>query len=201
MNDVKSQAAARRKALTDDKVRSEAAITLVTFMLEEETYALDIGQVREILEFTSVTKVPQTPDFVRGVINLRGSVVPVVDLKLKFGMKQTEKTVNTRILVTEVDVDGDVAVIGALADAVHDVVEMEPHEIGPPPKIGTRLSVEFIRGMGRKDDEFIIILDFEKVFSSEELSAVQSLEDAPAGEETGLAEEPLDEENSVSDDQ
>ncbi|MBF0528504.1 MAG: chemotaxis protein CheW [Deltaproteobacteria bacterium] len=150
----------------------------VTFKLDEEIYALDINQVREVLDFTTVTKVPQTPKFMRGVINLRGSVVPVVDLRLKFGLTETERTVETRIVIVEVVVDGEASILGALADSVQEVIELEPQEISPPPKIGTRLKTDFIKGMGRRNDEFIIILDIDRIFSAEELSLVQAVEEA-----------------------
>lgn len=153
----------------------------VTFKLDEEVYALDINQVREVLDIIAITKVPQTPKFVRGVINLRGNVVPVVDLKLKFGMAETEKTVDTRIVITEIIVDGEATVVGALADSVREVLELEPSEIGPAPRIGTRLKTEFIRGMGRKNDEFIIILDIDRVFTVDELTMVQAAEDIAGG--------------------
>src|SRR5512143_4065034 len=135
------------------------ATQYLTFRLAEEVYALDIGKVREVLDFTTATKVPRTPDFMRGVINLRGSVVPVVDLRLKFGMSATEKTVNTCVIITEVTVDNDTTVLGALADSVQEVIDLAPADISPAPKIGTRLRTEFIRGMGKRDDKFIIILD------------------------------------------
>ncbi len=151
----------------------------LTFKLGNEVYALDIGKVREVLDFTTVTKVPRTPDFMRGVINLRGSVVPVVDLRLKFGMSATEKTVNTCVIITEVTVDGDTTVLGALADSVQEVIDLMPSDISAAPKIGTRLRTEFIRGMGKRDDKFIIILDIDKVFSAEELSIVGAAQDAP----------------------
>jgi purine-binding chemotaxis protein CheW len=156
----------------------------LTFKLGDEIYALDIGKVREVLDFTTATKVPRTPDFMRGVINLRGSVVPVVDLRLKFGMSATEKTVNTCVIITEVTVDNDTTVLGALADSVQEVIDLAPSDISPAPKIGTKLKTEFIRGMGKRDDRFIIILDIDKVFSSDELSLVQA---APEGvlEKTG----------------
>ncbi|MBF0528501.1 MAG: chemotaxis protein CheW [Deltaproteobacteria bacterium] len=150
----------------------------VTFKLDEEIYGLDIGQVREVLDFTVVTKVPQTPKFMRGIINLRGSVVPVVDLRLKFGLTETERTKDARIVIVEVMVEGETTVLGALADAVREVIELEPNEINPPPKIGTRLKTDFIKGMGRRNEEFIIILDIDRVFSVEELTAVQSAEEA-----------------------
>lgn len=148
----------------------------VTFQLDEEEFALEISKVREVLDFTTVTKVPQTPDFMVGVINLRGNVVPVVDLRLKFGMSETRNTVDTRILIVEVTVDEETTVLGALADAVREVIELESGQIGPPPKIGTRLRTEFIHGMARKDEEFIIILNVDLVFSSDDLVAVQEME-------------------------
>ena len=148
----------------------------LTFKLDEEIFALDIAKVREVLDYTTVTKVPRTPEFMRGVINLRGSVVPVVDMRLKFGMTKTDKTVNTCIIIVEITLAGETVVLGALADAVHEVIELEPEQIEPAPKIGTRLKTDFIRGMGRRNDAFIIILDIDKVFSSDELSLVQDAE-------------------------
>jgi purine-binding chemotaxis protein CheW len=144
----------------------------LTFKLGEEVYALDIGKVREVLDFTSVTKVPRTPDFMRGVINLRGSVVPVVDLRLKFGMSPTEKTVNTCVIITEVTVDNDTTVLGCLADSVQEVLDLLPADISAAPKIGTKLRTDFIQGMGRREDAFIIILDIDKIFSTDELALV-----------------------------
>lgn len=142
----------------------------LTFRLEDEVFALDITQVREVLDFTTVTKVPRTPDFMRGVINLRGSVVPVVDMRLKFGMSRTEQTVNTCIIIVEINLEGEKLVIGALADSVQEVIEIEPGQIEPPPRIGTRLNTEFIQGMGKRDEQFIIILDINKIFSTDELA-------------------------------
>ncbi|MBE7415779.1 MAG: chemotaxis protein CheW [Deltaproteobacteria bacterium] len=144
----------------------------LTFRLEDEVFALDITQVREVLDFTTVTKVPRTPDFMRGVINLRGSVVPVVDMRLKFCMSRTEQTVNTCIIIVEISLDGEKLVIGALADSVQEVIEIEPGQIEPPPRIGTRLNTEFIKGMGKRDEQFIIILDIDKIFSSGELAVI-----------------------------
>jgi purine-binding chemotaxis protein CheW len=142
----------------------------LTFKLSDEVFALDVAKVREILELTTITKVPQTPDFMCGVINLRGSVVPVIDMRLKFGISKTEQTVNTCIIVVEVDLDGDVIVVGALADSVQEVIEMEPENIEPAPQIGTRLNTEFIKGMGKIDNRFVMILDIDRIFSSQELS-------------------------------
>ena len=144
----------------------------LTFTLDEELFALDIAKVREVLDFTSITKVPQTPDFMRGVINLRGSVVPVVDMRSKFDMPIAETTVNTCIIIVEVDIDGEGTVLGAMADSVQEVLELGPEQIEPPPRIGTKLKTDFIKGMGKRDDQFVIILDIDKVFSALELSLV-----------------------------
>ncbi|BCS53724.1 chemotaxis protein CheW [Geobacter sp. SVR] len=144
----------------------------LTFKLEDEVFALDVAKVREILEENAITKVPQTPDYMRGVINLRGSVVPVIDLRLKFGMSRSEKTVNTCIIVVEVQMDGEVIVLGALADSVQEVIEMEPEQIAAAPTIGTRLNTDFIKGMGKMDGRFVMILDIDKLFSSDELAVV-----------------------------
>ena len=145
----------------------------LTFKLTEEVFALEVAKVREILEYSTVTKVPQTPDYMRGVINLRGSVVPVVDLRLKFGMSAIEQTVNTCIIVTEVELDGETMQLGALADSVQEVNEMEPEQIEAAPKIGTRLNTDFIKGMGKQDNNFVIILDIDRVFNSKEMADIQ----------------------------
>jgi len=152
------------------------ATQYLTFKLGEEVFALDVAKVREILEAGSITKVPQTPDFMRGVINLRGSVVPVIDLRLKFGMSITERTVNTCIIVVEVQTVDGLIVLGALADSVQEVIEIEQEQIEPAPHIGTRLNTDFISGMGKFDNGFIMILDTDRLFSD------TGIEDAPAQE-------------------
>ena len=148
------------------------ATQYLTFMLADEVFAVDVARVREILEITSITKVPQVPDFMRGVINLRGCVVPVIDLRLKFGMQETAQTVNTCIIVVEVEMGGESIVLGALADSVQEVIEMEPSQIEAAPHIGTHLQTEFLKGMGKLDSNFIMILDIDKVFNSEELANI-----------------------------
>ena len=149
----------------------------LTFKLKDEVFAVDIAKVREVLEYTSITAVPRTPEFMCGVINLRGNVVPVVDMRLKFGMEQTEKTVNTCIIIVEIVQDEEVTVMGALADSVQEVMELEPNNIEPPPNIGTKIRSDFLKGMGKRGNRFIMILDINKIFSPEELSAVQSASD------------------------
>ena len=150
---------------------AEAAVSTqyLTFKLGDETFALDVAEVREILDFTSVTKVPRTPPFMRGVINLRGSVVPVMDLRLKFAMSATEQTVNSCIIVVEMTMEGDQVVIGVLADAVQEVIDMEPEQIEPAPRIGTKLNMDFILGMGKHNGAFMMILDIDKIFESSDI--------------------------------
>jgi len=154
----------------------------LTFKLNNEIFGVDVAQVREILDYIRITKVPQTPEFMCGVINLRGSVVPVIDMRLKFGMDKTEITVNTCIVVMEVKLDGEATVLGALVDSVQEVFELEGSDIEPAPRIGTKLNTEFIKGMGKRDENFIILLNIDKVFSSEELALVQQTKEITADE-------------------
>jgi purine-binding chemotaxis protein CheW len=145
----------------------------LTFKLSDEVFAVEVGRVREILEYITITKVPKTPEFMRGVINVRGSVVPVIDLRLKFGMDRTERSVDTCIIVLEITFEGETTILGALSDSVQEVIEIEPDQIEPAPRIGTRLNTEFIKGIGKREGHFIMILDSDKVFSSDELELVQ----------------------------
>jgi purine-binding chemotaxis protein CheW len=144
----------------------------LTFTLDQERYAVEIAKVREVLEFTGVSKVPRTPAFIRGIINLRGNVVPVVDLRLKFGLSRTEQTVDACIIIAEVQSGAEPIVLGALADSVQEVVELDPASIVPPPRMGTRVDTGFLRGMGKRNDQFIMLLDIERVLSEDDLGEV-----------------------------
>ncbi|MBF0399886.1 MAG: chemotaxis protein CheW [Magnetococcales bacterium] len=154
----------------------------LTFILADEVFAVDIGRVKEVLEYTPLTKVPRTPASMCGVINLRGSVVPVMDMRLKFGLSASDRTVNTCIIIIEVAVNEGKTVLGAMADSVKEVMSLDPDQIDPAPKIGTRLRTDFIRGMGKQGEHFIIILDTDKVFSAEELEHARELR-AEGGQE------------------
>jgi len=145
----------------------------LTFELEKELFAVDVSKVREVLDFSKITKIPHTPEYMKGVINLRGSVVPVIDLRLKFGMPETETTIDTCIIVLEIDMENETIIIGALADSVQEVFELEPEQIEPAPKLGTRFNSDFLVGIGKKEELFIMILNIDKVFSSAELAIVQ----------------------------
>ncbi len=146
----------------------------LTFKLGEEIFALDIARVREVLEYTTVTALPRSPDFVRGVINLRGTVVPVVDLRLAFGMTRTEQTVSTCVIIVEMQVDNETVVTGAMADSVQEVIELSPGLVEPAPRIGVKLCNRFIRGMGKHNGQFLIILDSDMVFTEEEAAQVHA---------------------------
>jgi purine-binding chemotaxis protein CheW len=148
----------------------------LTFTLEDELFAIDVAKVREVLDYTSITKIPRTPEYMRGVINLRGSVVPVIDLRLKFGMSKTENRTNTCIIVLEICSDSEMVILGALADSVQEVFELEPDQIEPAPRFGTKFKVEFLKGMGKRDEKFLMILDIDKVFSTDELIQVHDAE-------------------------
>lgn len=144
----------------------------MTFKLGEELFAINVYQVREVLEVLQITKVPTAPPYMRGVVNVRGQAIPVVDLRMRFGLPSIPNSVNTRICVMELEVDGEITVIGGIADSVHEVIELDPSNIDPPPRIAMRWRTEFISGMGKRGDDFIIILNVNAVFSSEELLAV-----------------------------
>ena len=145
----------------------------LTYRLAGETFAVDVAKIREILDYTPATKVPGTPDFMQGVINVRGNVVPVVDMRLKFGLPKTEKTVDTCIVVMEVSVDDETAVLGALVDSVEEVIELEAGQIEPAPRIGTKWRTDAIRGIGKRNSELMIILDIDRVLSGDDLVQLQ----------------------------
>lgn len=149
-----------------------AVTQYLTFTLGEEDFALEIDRVREVLDYTSITKVPRMPEFLRGVINLRGNVVPVVDLRLKLGMSAISRTVDTCIVIVDILIDGELVQMGALADSVKEVIDLGPEQISPPPRLGTKLDNKFIKGMGTQNERFLIILDIDRVLSTDELATV-----------------------------
>ena len=146
----------------------------LTFTLGEEDFAIAIAKVREVLDYTNVTKVPRAPVFLRGVINLRGSVVPVIDLRMSLNMSTTERTVDSCVVIVDVTVDSETIQMGALADAVQEVVDIDPSQISPPPKLGAKVNTEFLQGMGKRGDGFLMILDIDKVLSMEDITVVAS---------------------------
>jgi len=152
----------------------------LTFNLEDVEYAIDVSQVREILELSTITKLVGSDNSMSGVINLRGGVVPVIDLRLKFNMTKTEKTIDTCIIVLEVMLNNENIVLGILADSVQEVVNLDSDNIEPPPRIGTAVDAEFIKGMGKRDGEFIILLDIDRIFTENELLNVENIKEEEA---------------------
>lgn len=169
----------------------------LTFHLAGEQYALGILQVREILRYETVTTVPTAPAAIRGVLNLRGSVVPVVDLAVRFGMPPTEVGARTCIVIVEVAGDGERTVMGVLADSVSQVLELSASEIEPPPPFGAGVRVDYLRGMARMGSRFALVLDLDRVLSHAELRAGASAAEAHAAAASDLAAEGAEEDADV----
>ncbi len=144
----------------------------LTFMLDNGLYAVGVTEIREVLQYSGVTKVPGTSRFLKGIINLRGSVVPVADLRVRFDMPEADTGTNTSVIVTEVNSESGTIVAGILVDSVLEVTELSTDDISPVPTIGTKIDSDFIEGMGNKEGEFIIILKIDKIFSNVEINAV-----------------------------
>jgi len=157
----------------------------LTFTLGEETFAIEIINVREVTDYTEITVVPRMPAWLRGVINLRGNVVSVIDLRLKLGMAPSERTVDTCIVIMEVRLEGDVMPVGIVADSVQEVIHLLPEQISPAPKVGIGLNTEYIKGVGKRKDDFIIILNIDKIMSDSETAGMHRENDAlPPARET-----------------
>jgi purine-binding chemotaxis protein CheW len=155
------------------------AAQYLTFRLGGELFALNVAQVREVLEVSRITRVPTAPEYMRGVANVRGQAVPVVDLRRRFGLEATQDTVNSRVIVMELEFEDEVAVLGGLADSVHEVLEFEPSSIQPAPRIAQRWRPEFVQGMGKRGEDFLTLLDASAVCAFEQ-PAGQGSEAAPA---------------------
>lgn len=147
----------------------------ITFKLGDELFAINVFQVREVLDLSPVTKVPTAPAYLRGVVNVRGKAVPVVDLRCRFGLPQTADTVHTRIVVLELELEGQMCVVGGQADSVHEVIELEASEIAPPPRLATRWKTDIVRGMARRGNDFIIVLDVGAVFAGADVLAADDV--------------------------
>ena len=146
----------------------------LTFFLAGEEYAISILQVTDIIECGAVTRVPGTPPWIRGVHNLRGTVVPVIDLAIKFGLPATEITRRTCIVIVELRADDETLIMGVMADSVHQVVDFTTEQIQPPPAFGPRVHVDCLLGMASSNGKFVLLLDIDRVFSSDEIVAAGS---------------------------
>jgi purine-binding chemotaxis protein CheW len=156
----------------------------LTFFIRREEYAVSILRVKEIIEYETVTRVPTTPLHVRGVINLRGAVLPVVDLAAKFGHPESEPTRTTCIVVVETQLRGQTIVVGVVADAVSEVVALPANQIEPPPPFGTNVHVDFLVGMGKLDGRLVLVLEIDRILSPVELQ--ETIEAAEAAEPMAL---------------
>jgi len=159
----------------------------LTFAVSGDEYGVAILRVKEIIAFDTVTRVPRTAPFIRGVINLRGSVVPVIDVATKFGYGETVPSRSTCIVIVEAAIDSQPLILGLLVDAVSEVVELLPDDIQEPPRFGTQIDAAFLAGMGRAGSRFVLLLDIDEVLAASEVTAmVAASGDAELGE-TGAA--------------
>lgn len=153
----------------------------LTFMLGGEVFAIGILAIKEIIEYSGLTVVPMMPDCIRGVINLRGAVVPVMDLMARFGKESGAVTKRTCIVIVEIEAAGEQQVIGVIVDSVNAVVEIASSEIEPAPSFGARIHSDFIEGMGKINGRFIILLNVDRVLSSDEMAALGDASGEQAG--------------------
>jgi len=142
----------------------------LTFFLNEDIFAINITSVKEVIEFNEITKVPNLPDYVQGVINLRGNVVPVWDLKEKFVLPKSEKTVDTCVIILEKQWNDENVIFGVLADSVREVIELDDGDIEPPPKLGNKISVKYSLGMGNIQNHYCTILNVDKILSESDMN-------------------------------
>ncbi len=152
----------------------------LTFAVEDEEYAIEILRVREILVYSSLTKVPRAPKFIAGIMNLRGSVVPVVDLRIKLDLPPTVITGTTCVVIVDISSDGRSATVGLLADDVRQVMELAPDDVEPAPSFGTRIDLAFLRGMGDLGDRFALILDIDRLLTALDLMAAAAAAEGEA---------------------
>jgi purine-binding chemotaxis protein CheW len=159
-------------------------ISYLTFKLGDEIFGANVANILNILEMTKITKVPKSPPYMKGVINLRGSVLPLIDTRIKFDLGETEYTTNTCILVLDIDLTGETVHVGALVDSVLEVIEIDDDKILPPPSIGSKYKSEFIEGIAKINDEFIMLLNMDLIFSTQEISLLrESSGEVEVGEE------------------
>jgi len=160
-----------------EKEKRKVIESYLSFRLGEEVFALHVGRVHKILEMTEITGIPKSPDYMKGVINLRGSVLPVIDMRVKFGMSPVQRTKTTCILVAEVSIERELVMVGLLVDAVQAVQKIKDEEILPPPSIGSKFRSDFISGMTRVDERFFMILNIDLVLSSDDLISIKALQE------------------------
>ena len=165
-----------------DSLALEEQQQYLTFMLSGETYAISITRIKEIIQYGQLTEVPRMPNFIRGVINLRGAVVPVIDLGARFGKPPTQVGRRNCIIIIEVEIDDETHSVGVMVDAVNAVLDISDGEIEPPPTFGSNIHAEFIAGMGKINGKFVIILNIQQVLSMDDMAALAAAGAASAAE-------------------
>ena len=172
-DDVTSTIRAGDDALSaEDKNLSEDILLYLTFILGRELFGIPVSAIREVIEYKKVFKTPRVPDYIKGVINLRGEVVPIIDLSFRFYGRKSEILETTAIVVIEVDEDNHKFPIGVMIDAVRAVAELQAGNVESTPEIGTRIRYDFLDGIGKINDEFVILLNIHNILSIGELSAM-----------------------------
>jgi purine-binding chemotaxis protein CheW len=170
--------------MTEELMEAPSALELqgglhLTFQLDEEVYGINILKVQEIIGIMSITSVPQTPEWVRGVINLRGKVIPVIDLRLKFGMPFHEDTEKSCVIVVQIALEADEITTGLIVDQVSEVLDISPDQLEPPPAFGGDVDTGFILGMGKVAEQVVMLLDVDKILAGGELQLLDpALQDA-----------------------
>ena len=154
----------------------------LTFELADELYGIEVRSIREILELQRITRIPQSEEYLLGVMNVRGRVVPVVDLRIKFGLAPIETTVENAIIVLEVATEGRDSLIGVLVDTVDQVIEISTDEIQPAPQVGTTVDGQLLSGMGKQDERFILLIKTENLFTERDIDSLTATEQAAADE-------------------
>ena len=157
----------RRKIMSGER--------FLSFVLNGEEYCIEIGKIREIMGMTAISKLPQTPDFIKGVINLRGRIIPIIDLRIKFGMEAQDYTDRTCIIVVDLPADGETVLMGVVVDTIQEVVGIPAEKISEVPYVNARIRSEYIKGIAEAEKGIKIILDIAKVLSADEFESVKSL--------------------------
>jgi len=145
--------------------------TYLTFNLEDEAYAIEISTVKEIIALMKTTKVPKMPSYIKGVMNLRGIIIPVIDLRLKFSMLEAKPQMHTAIIIIQIESSN----IGFIVDRVEEVISIDKDKLTEPPKFGTKVDTEFIKHMAQVEDEVIMVLDLQKVLDEDEISWIENM--------------------------
>lgn len=167
----------KNKNLTNSYLSFKLTDYYLSFKLGNEEFAWHVNKVINLLELTKITEIPKVPTYVKGVINLRGMVLPVIDTRMRFGLSETKHTYKTCIVVMELEMDGQSVFVGALVDEVLAVLEIDDDQIKPPPGIGNKYQSKFVEGTTKVDDKFIMILNMENVFSFEEFEELKDIKE------------------------